>query len=112
MRDDLDKDLQGLFEEENPELPAEPFQAELRRRIEKARTARSLAYWLLITLALAACAALTNFVIGGVALFCGELARVLQIAGEFLATPAGWAAAAAAALIPLVFQRRVLAIFA
>jgi len=108
MRDDLDNDLQRLFEEENLELPAEHFQAELRRRIEKARIVRSRVYWLLITLMLAACAALSTFIIDGVTLFCGELTRVLQIAGEFLATPAGWAAVAATALLSSLFSRRVL----
>jgi hypothetical protein len=108
MRDDLDGDLLQLFEEKNPELPEEPFRAGLRRRIEKARTARNRAYWLSIALVLAACAALANFIIDGVTLLCGELTSVLQIAGEFLTTPAGLTVVAAAALLSLVFQRRVL----
>jgi len=111
MHDDLDNDLQRLFEDKNLELPAEPFQSELRLRIEKARTARSRVYWFLIALALAACAALTNFVIGGVALFCGELIRILRIAEEFLVTPAGWATVAAAALLSQAFKRRTLSMF-
>jgi len=110
MRDDLDSDLLKLFVEKNLELPEEPFRAELRLRIEKARTGYGRIYWLLTAFALAACVAVTNLVIDGVALLCGELAGVLQITGEFLVTPAGWAVVAAAALLSLAFQRRVLSL--
>jgi hypothetical protein len=134
MRDDIDGDLLQMFEKKNLELPEEPFRAELRRRIEKARIGCSRMYWLLTTLALAACAALAPFVIDGVTFVCmesinffirfnltyggsvsslfGELARVLQITGAFIATPAGWVVAAAAALLSMAFTRRVFSIFA
>jgi len=120
MRDDLDKDLLQMFEEKNLELPEEPFRAELRLRIEKARIGYDRVYWILTALALAACAAAANFVIGGVSLFLGELNRVLQnadkllaapIGFEFLAVPAGFVVVAAAALISLLFRRRVLSMF-
>jgi len=90
MREELDNDLLKLFEEEKPELPEEPFRAELRLRIEKARVGYSRMYWLLTALALTACAAVTSFIVDGVMLFCGEMSRVLQSTGEFLVIPAGW----------------------
>ena len=111
MRDELDNDLQRLFEENSPELPEEPFRAEMLRRIEKTRTGYNRVYWLLTTLILAVCATLANFVIDGVMLLCDELTRVLQIGGELLTTPAGLAVASAVALLSLALRRRVLSMF-
>jgi len=108
MRDDLDNDLLQLFEEKSPELPEEPFRAELRLRIEKARAGYGRIYWLLTVLALAVCAAVSGFIIDGVTLFCGELNRVLQSSGELLTSPIGWAVVASAALLSLLFRRRFL----
>jgi len=108
MRDDLDNDLLQLFEEKNLELPEEPFRAELRLRIETARIGYRRIYWLLSALTLAACVAVSNFVINGASLFSMELNRVLQSSGELLAAPAGLAVVAAVALLSLVFSRRVL----
>jgi hypothetical protein len=133
MIDNPDSDLLKLFEEKNLELPEEPFRAELRRRIEKARAGYGRMYWFLTALALAVCAASATFVIDGITFACmesirfiirfniaydsglssvfSELSRVTQIILGFLATPTGWAVAAGAALLPLAFQRRVLSIF-
>ena len=111
MRDELDNDLQRLFEENSPELPEDPFRAELLRRIEKTRAGYSRIYWLLTTLILAVCASLANFVLDGVMLLCGELTRVLQIGWELLATPTGLAVASAVTLLSLAFRRRVLYMF-
>ena len=110
MRDDLDSDLLRLFEEKNVELPEDPFRAELRQRIEKARIGQGRIYWLFTALALAACAAATNFVIDGVTLFCLELSRVLQTAGAFLAAPAGLTVVSAVVLLSLLFNRYVLSL--
>jgi len=101
MNDNLDNDLLQLFNDNNPELPEEPFSAELRLRIEKARSGQRRMYWILSALVLAACAAVSNFVIGGVALLCGELIRILQSTGELLVNPAGLAVASAVALLSL-----------
>ena len=110
MYDDVDNDLLQLFEENNLELPANPFGAELRRRIEKERAGYSRIYWLLTALALIACIVATNFVIDGVTLLCGELTRVLQSAGEILLTPVGWSIAGVVALLSPALHRRVLSI--
>jgi hypothetical protein len=108
MGGNLDSDLLKLFEEKNTELPEEQFRAELRLRIEKAQTGYSRAYRLLAVLLLAACAALTSFITDSVTVFCMELTHILQYTGRFLATPAGWAVIAAAALISMTFSRRAL----
>ena len=101
MNDNLDNDLLQLFSDNNPELPEEPFRAELRLRVKKARNSQSRMYWILTALVLAGCAAVSNFVIDGVTLLCGELPRVLQSVGELLAKPASLAVASAVALISL-----------
>ena len=101
MNDNLDNDLLQLFNENSPELPEEPFRAELRLRIEKARSGQSRMYWILTALVLAACAAVSNFVIGGVTLLCGELTRILQSGVELFVNPAGLAVVSAVALISL-----------
>ena len=114
MRDGLDGDLLQLFEEKNSELPEEPFRAELRLRIEKTRIGYGRIYWIFTAIALAVCAAVSDLVIDGVTLFCGELNRVLQIAGELfvvpvggagLAIPAGLIFVTAAALLSLLYSR-------
>jgi len=101
MNDNLDNDLLQLFNENNPELPEEPFRAELRLRIEKARACQSRIYWILTALVLIACAAVSNFVIGGVTLLCGQLPRVLQSGVELFVNPAGLAVASVVALLSL-----------
>jgi len=113
MREDMDNELLQLFEEENKELSEEPFLAELRMRIKKARGGYVRIYWLATALLLAACAAVSNFVIYGVTLFCDELSRVLQSAGALLITPVGvesftipasWVVVTAVALFSMLFR--------
>jgi len=108
MPEELDRDLQQLFRDREDaalEPPPEPFCGELFRRIAKERAARARRHWLCAALAGALCAASASYIVSGTAWLCAGLARVFAIVGDFLATPAGLAALAVAALLPLLFRR-------
>jgi hypothetical protein len=105
MQDERDDELLRLFQE-TPELPVEPFLADLLRRLEKERMRRVWLRRLLTAAVLSVCVAMTSYVIDGSMFLCGELTWLLQVFGQLLVTPAGGVALTVSLLLWWLFLQR------
>ena len=65
MRDEMDTDIQLIFEEHNRRLAEEPFLRDTLHRLKRRQVQQNLMYKLLFIFALACCALLSLFFIKG-----------------------------------------------
>jgi hypothetical protein len=106
MQDELDKNLQSLFEERSGNLPEEPFLGNMLRLIEKRQARRVFMQRLIYALGLACCALLSPHLIKGSMVLCGGLNALLGVINGFVNTPMGMTSAALCALVILFFKQR------
>lgn len=112
MQNELDRDLQSLFLEQNRNLSEEPFLSETLKLVEKRRNWRALGQNLLILLAVILCASLSRFFIQGSILLSGYLDWIFETAELFINTPAGILSIALfGAISLLVLRRRIFSVF-
>lgn len=113
MQEDLDPNLQSLFQQEESRLGEKPFLDTTLARIERMRFRSALNRKLLLVLGLVACALVSPHLIAASAFLSGQLAAAFDACGGFLDKPAGLPAAlAAGALLLCLFRRRVFAALA
>lgn len=106
MQDELDKNLQTLFQEKIQSLPVEPFLSIVLKRIERQRSRQVILQMLLPVLGLACCALLSPFLIKGSVLLSNGLNFIFETAGAFSSRPAGLATAAVSALLFIILKPR------
>jgi len=108
MQDEVDKDLQSLFEGERRSLPEEPYLGNILRLIERRRFRRVCMQWLILVLGFLCCALISPILIQGSILLSNGLNRFFESASNFLATPEGLITAALGVLLLLIFKRRLI----
>jgi hypothetical protein len=106
MQDELDKNLQSLFDEQSGNLPEEPFLGNTLRLIEKRRSRRTFMRRLAYVLGLACCALLSPLLIKGSMVLSGGMNALFGAINSFVNTPMGMTTAALCALLLLLFNRR------
>jgi len=106
MQDELDKNLQSLFEERSGNLPEEPFLGNTLRLIEKRQSRRVFMQRLNYALGLACCALLSPLLINGSMVLSGGLNALLGAINGFVNAPMGMTSAALCALVILFFKQR------
>lgn len=106
MQDELDKNLQALFQEKRRRLPEEPFLGNMLRIIQRRQSRRIFIQRLLWILVFAYCAGLSPFLIKGSVLVSIGLNAFIGKAGAFMATPIGMGTAAFGLLLLGIFKRR------
>lgn len=104
MRDELDKNLQSLFEEKSRSLTEEPFLGNILRLIEKRRGRRRVVRWLAYVLGFACCAYLSPFLIKGSVVLSAHLNAFFSAINGFVSSPVGMSVVVF--IIIFVFFRR------
>ncbi len=89
MRDELDKNLQSLFEEKSRSLTEEPFLGNILRLIEKKRRSRRVVRWLAYVLGFACCAYLSPFLIKGSVVLSAHLRDIFSAINSCVTSPVG-----------------------
>jgi hypothetical protein len=106
MQDELDRNLQSLFQEKSRTLPEEPFLSDMLKLIDRHQSRRVFRQRLILVLGFACCAILSPFLIKGSILLSGAVNMILRAAENLLSTPTGMLAAALFALLVLFIKRR------
>ena len=108
MQQEVDKDLQSLFEGKSRSLPEEPFLGNILRLIERQRFRRVCMQWLILVMGLLCCALMSPIFIKGSILLSNGLGRLFESAENFFAAPEGMIAAVLGGLLFLISKRRLL----
>jgi hypothetical protein len=106
MQDELDTNLQSLFQERREDLPDEPFLGNMLELIERKRVRRVLVHRVVRILGICIIASLSPYLVKGSTLISVALNGSLSIIGSFMTSPRGIACAALCALLLFVFKRR------
>lgn len=108
MQEELDPNLESLFQREESRLPEAPFVGATLACIERARFRSALLRKALFVAGLIACALLSPHLVSASAFLSAHLSAAFQVSGAFLDEPAGLAAAfVAGAFFLLLFRRKV-----
>jgi hypothetical protein len=108
MRDELDKDLQSLFEERKGSLPEEPFLGNTLNLIKKKRRfGRAVMRGLVYALGIACCALASPFLIKGSMLLSGSLNVAVAAVDGFVNSSLGMSVAIVALLFMFTKRRRI-----
>jgi hypothetical protein len=111
MQDELDKNLQSLFEEKCRSLPEEPFLGNTLRLIEKRQSRSLFMRRLAYVPGLAGCVLLSPVLIKGSMMLSGGLNTLFSAVNGFVNTPMGMTSAVLCTLLLLLFNRRQISRF-
>jgi hypothetical protein len=106
MQDELDKDLQFLFQEKSRNLPEEPFLDNMRKLVERRQFQRSLMQFTMLLSILLCGARFSPILIKYSIMLSGVLNAFFEAAGNAFSMPAGMAAAGLGALLVFIFKSR------
>jgi hypothetical protein len=112
MQDELDKNLQLLFQEQSRNLPEEPFLSNMLKIIKKQKSRRVFKQRMILVLGFVCCAILSQILIKGSILLSSYLNGIFEAAGGFLDKPAGMLTAIlCCTLLLFIFKRRLISPF-
>jgi hypothetical protein len=113
MQDELDENLQLLFQEQSRNLPEEPFLGNMLKLIHKRQSRRVFKQRMVLVLGFACCAVLSPILIKGSIVLSSHLNLIIEAAGGFLDKPAGIITAVLCCILLLfIFKRRLISALA